>query len=331
VNNGPGRGNPSELLVRAIDGDRVALGRLLSIVDDGGNAAEELDRLIPGRWPTVVIGITGAPGTGKSTLTDQFVKVLREGSSGSQSRTVAVLCVDPTSPQSGGALLGDRVRMGDHAADAGVLIRSVATRGAGGGLAESIPGVLRVVGAVGFEVVVLETVGVGQIELEIATMADTVVVVVNPGGGDEVQAVKAGVLEIADVLVVNKADLAGVAQTEADLLGALRLSAARSEWNTPVLRTVAGNGEGVRELVDIVMAHTLWLTESGHGELQRHQRNERDLVSRVNAAYLAVAARQCETAGFGALVQQLDEGALSVGDAVRALLSGISAAERPEL
>ncbi len=206
----------------AVSGDRVALGRLLSLVEEAGAAADEVDRLVAAAWPGSVVGITGSPGAGKSTLTDVLVSVLR-----GRGRSVAVLAIDPTSPHSGGAILGDRVRMTGHAADPGVFIRSVATRGASGGLTSTVPGVLRVIAAAGFDTVILETVGVGQIELDVADVAETVVVVVTPGAGDEVQAVKAGVLEIASIFVVNKADLDGAAQTEADLLAAMSLRGVR--------------------------------------------------------------------------------------------------------
>ncbi len=315
------RRDVQQLLDRAKSGNRVALGRLLSVADEPGDMADELDRLLMGPSLARVIGITGAPGTGKSTLTDQLVRVLRQSG-----HTVAVVAVDPSSSVSGGALLGDRLRMSDHDGDPGVLIRSVATRGASGGLADSVPATVRVLAAVGFDIIILETVGVGQIELEIAKLADTVVLVTNPGGGDEVQAVKAGILEIADVLVVNKADLDGVSQTETDLRGAMqhragRVAASQQAWVPPVIRAVALTGGGVKELAETFDAHRTWLAQSGVGPQRAHQRNETDLATRLNRAYQVMADKRRADPLFATLVQQMDEGRLSVGDALRALLS----------
>ena len=205
------------------------------------------------------MGITGAPGAGKSTLTDRLIGVIRE--SGDE---VAVLAIDPSSPYSGGAILGDRVRMGDHYLDAGVFIRSMATRGHLGGLAVAAPAAVRVLDAAGFPWIVLETVGVGQVEVDIAGTADTTVVVVNPGWGDAVQANKAGLMEIADVFVINKADRPGAAETERDLLGMLELSGfGHDAWYPPIVRTVAANGSGVAALWAAIAAHRAHVEADG--------------------------------------------------------------------
>ncbi|MFP5377129.1 MAG: methylmalonyl Co-A mutase-associated GTPase MeaB, partial [Acidimicrobiia bacterium] len=207
------RGDPAALLADAVGGSRRALARLITLVEHGGDEARAVGRLTYRRGGAAyTIGVTGAPGAGKSTLTDRLVAHAR-----SLGRQVAVLAVDPSSPFSGGAILGDRVRMQGHAGDPGVFIRSMATRGHLGGLALATPEAVRVLDACGFPLVLVETVGVGQVEVEVAGRADTTVVVVNPGWGDAVQANKAGLLEVADVLVVNKADRPGAAQVDRDL------------------------------------------------------------------------------------------------------------------
>jgi LAO/AO transport system kinase len=236
-------------------GDQRAVARALTLVETGSaHLSALLDRLPPTREPEL-IGVTGPPGVGKSTLVNRLVTVYR-----GHGRRVAVLAVDPSSPTGRGALLGDRLRMAEHVGDDGVFVRSLAARGHLGGLAAAVPPSLRVLDAAGFDVVLLETVGVGQSEVEVAAMVDTTVVTVAPGLGDDVQADKAGVLEIADVLVVNRADADGAARTANQLRQALHLGAvpADDDWPVPVLLTSALSGEGVDELVAAVARHTAW-------------------------------------------------------------------------
>ncbi|MER6813405.1 methylmalonyl Co-A mutase-associated GTPase MeaB [Spirillospora sp. NPDC000708] len=230
--------NVPELVAEARGGSVRAAGRLLTLVE-GARREEVLDALGPAA--ARVVGVTGPPGAGKSTTVAALVGAYRDGG-----RRVAVLAVDPSSPFSGGALLGDRIRMSAHAADPGVLIRSVATRGHLGGLATAVPAAVRVLAALGYDPVIVETVGVGQSEIEVAAVADPVVVVLAPGAGDAVQAAKAGLLEVADVLVVNKADRDGVERTVRDL---------RAETAAPILTLVATKGEGLPRLVEAVEAH----------------------------------------------------------------------------
>ena len=223
-------------------------------------------------WPrggrTYTVGITGAPGAGKSTLTDRLITVAREAHD-----EVAVLAIDPSSPYSGGAILGDRVRMGNHYVDPGVFIRSMATRGHLGGLAVAAPAAVRVLDAAGFAWVFLETVGVGQVEVDIAGAADTTVVVVNPGWGDAVQANKAGLMEIADVFVINKSDRPGAADTERDLLGMLELTGfEHGAWYPPIVRTVAANGDGGRELWTAIASHRAHVEADGSLAKRRVER-----------------------------------------------------------
>ena len=260
-------------MAKACSGDRTALARLLSIVEQGGEPAREVGRVA---WPlggrAYTVGITGAPGAGKSTLTDALIGVIR--ASGAE---VAVLAIDPSSPFTGGAVLGDRVRMSRHFLDPGVFIRSMATRGHLGGLSAAAPEAVRVLDAAGFAWILLETVGVGQVEVEIAGEADTTVVVVNPGWGDAVQASKAGLLEIADIFVVNKADRAGVAVTRADLEGIVELSHGRDDWRPPVLATTATEGTGVDALWQAVGGHRALLARTGKLTRRRDDRMRTEL------------------------------------------------------
>lgn len=241
-----------ELVASARSGDRVALARLLSVAESDPQRAPQLAELTWRAPRAFSIGLTGAPGVGKSTLTDRLIQaMLAAGPAHSGSvPIIGVLAVDPTSPFTGGAILGDRLRMQGHAGDRRVFIRSLATRGHHGGLAVAVPDAIAVLSAVGVETVLVETVGVGQIELEVASTADATVVVVTPGWGDATQAAKAGILEVADVLVVNKADRPGAAEAVRDLEQMLDLGAPRLEgWRPPVLVTTASAGEGVDALV----------------------------------------------------------------------------------
>lgn len=221
-----------------------------------------------------VVGITGAPGSGKSTLVDRLIGEARKGGA-----AVGVLAVDPSSPRSGGSILGDRVRMQGHAGDSGVFIRSMATRGHLGGLALASPEVIRLLVAVGLRTVLVETVGVGQVEVEVAGAADTTMVVVTPGWGDAVQANKAGLLEVADVFVVNKADRPGAADAARDLQRMLDLDTAGGDWRPPVLLTTAFRGEGVQELWDTVCSHGAYLRRSGELERRRRRRLTDEMVT----------------------------------------------------
>jgi LAO/AO transport system kinase len=259
--------DPADLGTAVREGDRRALARAISIVEDGrpGEAAL-LAALYPSTGHAWTTGLTGAPGAGKSTLTDQLISRVRDGN-----EEVAVLAVDPSSPFTGGAILGDRVRMQDHVDDPGVFIRSMASRGHLGGVAAATPKVLTVLDAAGFPEVLVETVGVGQAEVEIAANADTTVVVLNPGWGDSIQAAKAGLLEIGDIFVVNKADRSGVNDTVRDLKQMLELGE-HADWWPPVVPTVASTGEGVDELWRQVGAHRALLEQSKALDVTRRER-----------------------------------------------------------
>jgi LAO/AO transport system kinase len=272
--------DPQQLVDALRGGDRGALARALSLVEQGGPPARDIGRLAhPHGGHAYTVGLTGAPGAGKSTLTSALIGVVRAGG-----ETVAVLAIDPSSPFTGGAILGDRVRMQDHALDDGVFIRSMATRGHLGGLALATPQAIRVLDAAGAPWVLLETVGVGQVEVEVAGAADTTVVVVNPGWGDAVQANKAGLMEIADVFVINKADRPGAGETRRDLETMLDLTAlADDAWRPPIVDTVASKGEGVDELWEAIGRHRAHLEATGALATRRADRvldELRTIVSR---------------------------------------------------
>jgi LAO/AO transport system kinase len=289
------------LVARALDGDRGAIARLISLVEAGGpDATDAVARLYPHTGAAYTVGLTGAPGSGKSTLTDRLIGEIRRGSGDA----VAVLAIDPTSPFTGGAILGDRVRMHEHATDPEVFIRSMATRGHLGGLALATPQAIRILDAVGTPWVLVETVGVGQVEVEIADAADTTVVVVNPGWGDSVQANKAGLLEIADVFVINKADRSGVEETARDLVQMLELSAPRP-WTPPVVRTIATDGTGIDALRDAIAEHRAHLEHSGELDRRRRARVADELRSIVVARLTQGAAAACEGPAFDAVVERV--------------------------
>ncbi len=254
-----------DLVARAREGDRRAIARLLSVVEnEEPGAADALRELYPKTGNARVIGVTGPPGGGKSTLVNRLAGVYRE-----QGAKVAVVAVDPSSPFTGGALLGDRIRMRERFLDEGLFIRSMASRGHAGGLARTTGRVVNVLDAIGYGVVIVETVGVGQEEVEVIRVVDTVVLVTVPGLGDDIQAIKAGVLEIADVLVVNKADRPGADETARDLAQMLTLGKLRTEWKPPIIRTSATTGENVPQLVEAIAKHGEWAAESGERDRRR--------------------------------------------------------------
>jgi LAO/AO transport system kinase len=275
--------NPAALVEAARNGDRAALARALSLVEQGGEPAREVGRLAhPHGGHAYTVGVTGAPGGGKSTLVNALVTVVRKAGD-----PVAVLAIDPSSPFTGGAILGDRVRMSEHALDGDVFIRSMASRGHLGGLALATPQAVRLLDASGVPWVLLETVGVGQVEVEVAGAADTTLVVVNPGWGDAVQASKAGLLEVADVFVVNKADREGAADTRRDLEGMLDLGDRPPDaWRPPVLEAVATTGGGVEEVWAAVKRHKTHLEATGG----LAERRERRLVEELRS----IVARRLE-------------------------------------
>jgi LAO/AO transport system kinase len=276
------------LFEAALAGDRSAVARLLSLIERGDDDARTIGRLAYAHSTEgYTVGLTGAPGAGKSTLTSALIGHLR-----SMQIELAVLAVDPSSPFTGGAILGDRVRMQDHATDPGVFIRSMATRGHLGGLSLATPEAVRLLDAVGRHLILVETVGVGQVEVEVAGKADTTVVVVNPGWGDSVQANKAGLMEIADVFVINKADRKGVEETSRDLMQMLDLSdLPHDAWRPPIVPTVATSGEGITDVWDAVLAHRDHAETSGQ-LAERRSFRLREELREIVAQRLGRRARQ---------------------------------------
>lgn len=314
--------DPTELFEAARVGDRGALARLLSYVERGGDEGRQVGRLAhPLSGAAYTVGVTGAPGAGKSTLTSAAIGHLR-----SLGTEVAVLAIDPSSPFTGGAILGDRVRMQDHATDSGVFIRSMATRGHLGGLALATPEAVRLLDAVGREWVLVETVGVGQVEVEIAGKADTTVVVVNPGWGDSVQANKAGLMEIADVFVINKADRAGVDETRRDLEQMLELTALPPDaWRPPIIATVASTGDGVSELWNAVLEHRAHAERSGVLAERRAFRAREELREIVTNRLRDKARQLCTGDRWDELTEQVVAHAADPWDAADEMLEGVDA------
>ncbi len=297
------------LVERAREGDARSVARLISLVEDASPVLREVAAaLAPHTGRAQVLGLTGSPGVGKSTTTTALVRALRQAG-----KRVGVLAVDPSSPFSGGALLGDRVRMQDHAGDGGVFIRSMASRGHLGGLSWATPQALRVLDAAGCDVVLIETVGVGQSELEIASLADTTLVLVAPGMGDGIQAAKAGILEVADVFVVNKADRDGASQAVRDLRYMQSLGgrhAAAGGWRPPICRTVASRDtdNGIDDVLAKVEDHRRWLESSGEGHRRRAERAAREIEAIALAALRARIGDLRGSAALGALAERVVAG-----------------------
>jgi len=257
------------LVARAREGDARSVARLITMVENGDPALRELAAALASQTGRAqVVGLTGAPGVGKSTTTNELVRALRKAG-----HRVGVLAVDPSSPFTGGAILGDRIRMQEHTTDPGVYIRSMSSRGQLGGLAAATPQAVRVLEGAGCDVVLVETVGVGQAEVEVASLADTTLVLLAPGMGDAIQAVKAGVLEIADVFVINKADRPGADATYRDIQGMLSLGERRpGEWRPQVVRATAIKGEGIEDVVAAIEKHRGWLEQTGELRKSRERR-----------------------------------------------------------
>jgi LAO/AO transport system kinase len=319
------RDDPAALADGVRRGEPSRLARLLTLVEAGDVAARPvLASLASDGGTAYTIGITGAPGSGKSSLADRLVGVIR-----ARGDSVAVLAVDPSSPRTGGAILGDRVHMGAHATDPGVFIRSMATRGHLGGLAAATPQAIRVLEASGTPWILVETVGVGQVELDIAAATDTTVVVLNPGWGDGVQANKAGLLEVADVFVVNKADRDGVDATVRDLVSMLEF-ASGAAWTPPIVTTVATTGEGVDDLWDAVTAHRAHLVATGLLERRRRERLRNEVRDLVTAHLLHVAEARCHGPRFDAIIDEQRRSSVDPQEIAEQLVAEILGARTDE-
>jgi LAO/AO transport system kinase len=314
--------SPQELFDAACAGDRAALARVLSLLERGDTVAREVGRLAYKRSGSgYTVGITGAPGAGKSTLTSALITHMR-----TLQLEIAVLAIDPSSPFTGGAILGDRVRMQDHATDPGVFIRSMATRGHLGGLSLSTPEAIRMLDAVGRQWILVETVGVGQVEVEIAGKADTTVVVLNPGWGDSVQANKAGLMEIADIFVINKADRKGVAETRRDIEQMLELTDLPHEaWRPPIIATVGNTGEGVTELWDAVLEHRAAIEVTGELKSRRDFRLREELREIVARRLEQKAREICTGDRWDGLQTQVLDRSIDPWSAADEMLRGVGA------
>jgi LAO/AO transport system kinase len=302
---------------RARNGDVRALARLLSLVeDDSPRVRSVIKDLLPDTGGARVIGLTGAPGAGKSTITGALLSAFRKAG-----HRVAVLAVDPSSPFTGGALLGDRIRMQEHATDEGVYIRSMASRGHLGGLAASTPQAVRVLDAAGFELIIIETVGVGQAEVAIASLADSVVVLLAPGMGDAVQAAKAGILEVADLFVVNKADKPDAQQVVRDLRNMVALADRDDgDWKPPIVSTTATKGDGIGELAERLGQHWSWLNATGELKRRRQARAREELTA---LAFTALRGRLAASR-LDELAAQVADGTLDPFGAADELLGVVS-------
>lgn len=319
-----------------LQGNRLALARLLTQVEnESPQGLEELNRLYPYTGKAHVIGVTGAPGTGKSSLVNQLVYTLRHPATKDQKPLrVAVVAVDPSSPFSGGAILGDRVRMRDVAGDAGVFIRSTASRGALGGVAASTANLVQVFDAAGFEVIFVETIGAGQAEVDIARLAHTVIVVEAPGLGDDIQAIKAGILEIADILVLNKADrpMADTAERALRMMlemaipkpsSAVDGSQSSLKWTPPILRTVATEGTGVQAVVEAIQGHYQYLQTSGEWERRERLRLQSELENLLQAALMKRLQETISPETYRKILSELVSRRISPYQALEILLDGV--------
>ncbi len=327
-----------DLVADVLAGKRLALARLITLVEnDSPEGRSALDQLFAHTGRAHLIGVTGSPGSGKSSLVNQLARAFRSPADGSLPRTVAIVAVDPSSPFTGGAVLGDRVRMRDLSGDPGVFIRSMASRGALGGLARTTAAVVQAIDAAGFDIILIETVGAGQSEVDIARLAHTTLVVEAPGMGDDIQAIKAGILEIADILVVNKADRPGVENTERALRSMLEYghptrhnhlngddangNAEAAFWIPPVSLTVATQANGIPELVEAIQRHVDYLKSSGEWQARDRSRLKAELDQLIQAALVTRWQQNLPAGRYPDMLDQLAGRKISPYQAVAALLA----------
>jgi LAO/AO transport system kinase len=326
-----------------LDGNRLALARLLTLVENNTpEGLAELNELFPSTGQAHLVGVTGAPGTGKSSLVNRLALYYRHPPGGEEPRQVAVIAVDPSSPFTGGAILGDRIRMRDLAGDPGVFIRSMASRGTLGGLAATTAGLVQVLDAAGYPLIFIETVGAGQAEVEVARLAHTTLVVEAPGLGDDIQAIKAGILEVADILVINKADRPGVENTERALRSMLQLafpdarkgweghhvsasideleSAPGEAWQPPIIRTIALDGSGVPELSRMIDQHRQFLRQSGTWVQRERDRFQAELEVLIRNKLVSRWRSTLSNQSYQEMLERLIQRTISPSQAAQALL-----------